>query len=49
MSPGTGKIPEKTLVESAFAIFNTLWRGIPNVFPGLFPVPALDKKIVGQV
>jgi hypothetical protein len=39
-----GKIPEKTLVESAFAIFDTLRRGIPNVFPGLFPVPVVDKK-----
>jgi hypothetical protein len=47
--PGTGKIPGKTLVESVFAIFDTLRRGIPNVFPGLSPVPGVEKKIVGQV
>jgi hypothetical protein len=28
-----GKNPGKTLVESAFAIFDTLRQGIPNVFP----------------
>jgi hypothetical protein len=45
MLPGMGKIPGKTLVESAFAIFDTLRRGIPNVFPGLSPIPALTKKM----
>jgi hypothetical protein len=30
-------MPGKTLVESASAIFDTLRRGIPNVFPGLSP------------
>jgi hypothetical protein len=40
-----GKFPGKTLVESAFAIFDTLRRGAPNVFPGLSPIPALTKKL----
>jgi hypothetical protein len=34
-----GKVPGKTLAESASAIFDTLRRGIPNVFPG--PSPSL--------
>jgi hypothetical protein len=40
---GKFKIPEKTLVESASALFDTLRRGIPNVFSGIFPAPAFDK------
>jgi hypothetical protein len=48
MSPGAGKIPGKTLVESAFAIFDTLRRGAPNVLPGLSPAPAVDKKLWGK-
>jgi hypothetical protein len=38
-SQGEGKIPGKMLVESTSAIFNTLQRGIPNFFPGIFPSP----------
>jgi hypothetical protein len=27
------------LVESASAIFDMLWQGIPNIFPGYAPAP----------
>jgi hypothetical protein len=37
-SSGTGKNPEKTLVESVSAIFDTLRQGIPKVFPVFSPV-----------
>jgi hypothetical protein len=44
-----GESRGKTLVESAFAIFDTLRRGAPNVFPRLSPVPAGGRKLGGLV
>jgi hypothetical protein len=38
--------PEKTLVESAFTIFDTFRQGIPKVFP-VFP-PALPTRWDGS-
>jgi hypothetical protein len=43
--PEAGKRPEKVLVESAYATFGTLRRGIPNTFSGLFPASGVHKKL----
>jgi hypothetical protein len=36
---GAGKNSGKMLVESASAIYDTLWQGIPNIFPVSSPTP----------
>jgi hypothetical protein len=43
---GAGKNPGKLLVESASAIFDTLWQRIPNIFPVSSPAPLYTYRRV---